>query len=615
MSGIFGLVSRHGDVHIDDSDCDAMRRSLGAGDRDQDRQYRWGGGVLGAVSRSAEPADIAEGTLHGARIVVAFHGTLYPNRETAGAVLEAYRRDGPDFPKRLRGEFAVAIWDGARQVLYLATDRFAVHPLLYYWDGTKIVFASRMKSLLACPSLVKPSIDPEAIVDVVGSSVISAPKTIFRELKKISAGHLVEFRDGQMSTRPYWDVDFSHPDSDSKRLAPALRSALADAVAVRLRGDAPADRVGTFLSGGVDSSTVTALVSQLAGRPRKAFSVGFAEAGFNEIDYARISARHVQADHAEYFVTPEDVARALPIVLNAFDEPFANASAIPTYYCAKLAREHGVDVMYAGDGGDELFAGNERYATQRLFDYYGRVPMWTRRYMEPLVKAGADRLGWSPLVAGKKYIRRANIPYPDRLCSWAFFSETPLSGVFDDGFVELLGKSFDPYGALRQYYRQAPATTELDHQLYIDLKLAIADNDVVKVTRMADAAGVSVRYPFLDHPFVEFAASVPAVMKMRGRQLRTFFKDAYRDVLHPDTLKKRKHGFGLPIATWLRTDRHLNEMMHDLVLSPHSVQRGYFKRSALEHIVQEHGRDQSSYYGTILWNVMILEAWQRTAGW
>jgi asparagine synthase (glutamine-hydrolysing) len=616
VSGLFGIVARDREARIDDADVEAMAQGVTAGDSGADSRARLPGVVLGVGSRNRVGGRLVETIVHGQRVVVAFHGTLYGSGvTTADEVLQEYLRAGVECLVGLRGDFALAIWDGSRDSAFLATDRFKIHPLLYYWDGARLVFASRMSGLLACPS-VKLSIAPESIVDVVGSSVIAGPRTIFREVRKLPAGHVLEHHGGQVKVRPYWDVDFRHPRTNGRHLAGLVQSGLSEAVAVRLQADAPLDRVGTFLSGGIDSSTVTGLVAGAATRPITACSVGFVVPGFNEIDYARITARHFRVGHVEYFVTPEDVAEAVPIVLRAFDEPFANASAIPSYYCARLARSRGLDVLYAGDGGDELFAGNERYATQRLFDYYGLVPDVLRRHMiEPLVRLAADRLAWRLAVAGQKYIRRASIPYPDRLYSYAFFREMPLASVLDDGLVETLGESFDPFAAVRRHYIEAPASTELDRQLYVDLKLAIADNDVMKVTRMAEVAGVTVRYPFLDHRFVECAAQVPARLKMRGRRLRTFFKDAYRDFLHPDTIAKHKHGFGLPIAVWLRTDRRLNAMMHDLVLGPRAVQRGYFKRSALEDLVRRHQDDTGSYYGTILWNLMVLEAWHQAVRW
>jgi asparagine synthase (glutamine-hydrolysing) len=385
-----------------------------------------------------------------------------------------------------------------------------------------------------------------------------------------------------------------------------------DAISVRLEQENSIARIGTFLSGGVDSSTVTGVLTQLAKRSMKSFSIGFQEQRFNEINYARIAARAFGAEHYEYFVSPQDTYDVIPVLLEAFDEPFANASAIPTYYCAKIAREHGVDVLYAGDGGDELFAGNERYATQRLLEYYHMVPKcFIELFVKPLVFTLADRRGWELCVKGKKYVQRASVPYPERLSSYEFFKCVPLAEFFADDLLEVIGRHYNPYAPVHAYYGQAPAQSDLDRQLYIDLKLAISDNDLFKVTRMTEAVGITVRFPFLDQRLAEFAATVPAHIKMRGRELRSFFKKAYADLLPTEIRTKQKHGFGLPIPVWLRTDKQLNEMMYDLVLSPQSLQRGYFRKKALEKLIECHKTDKTSFYGTTLWNLMTLELWHR----
>jgi asparagine synthase (glutamine-hydrolysing) len=280
--------------------------------------------------------------------------------------------------------------------------------------------------------------------------------------------------------------------------------------------------------------------------------------------------------------------------------------------CAKLACENGAHTLYAGDGGDELFAGNERYATQRLFDRYHRIPEWFRKtVLQPVVFSIADRLGREPFVKGKKYIQRASIPYPDRLSSYGFLKVHSMAELLLDSALEVVG-SYDPDEALRTHYSRAPASSELDRQLYIDLKLAISDNDLFKVTRMTEAAGIKVRFPLLDHRLAEFAARIPSRIKMPGRALRAFFKEAYADFLPREVLAKRKHGFGLPIPIWLRTDKELNEMMVELLLSPTAIQRGYFRRKALEQLIERHKTDQTSFYGTAIWNLMVLELWHRS---
>jgi asparagine synthase (glutamine-hydrolysing) len=554
---------------------------------------------------------VAEMTSEGKRLLLAFHGTVYnlrdfpalnaPALKPWSMLLQLYITEGIEFLHRLRGDFCLAIWDGRSEVLRLATDRFRVRPIFYYEDREKLLFATQMKGLLASPLTVTRTVNVESIVDMVASSIVPTPKTIFREVKKLPPGYSLTYQSGVVRLAPYWEISFLNPsDMSIAALTRELKVQVADAISVRLDADGNLDRIGTFLSGGVDSSTVTGVLTQLAKRPVKSFSIGFDEAKFNEIDYARIAARAFGSEHYEYFVTPRDVYDAIPILMESFDEPFANASAVPTYFCAKLAKAHGIDVLYAGDGGDELFAGNQRYAEQRLFDYYYKIPGWLRRLLvKPSVFAVAAALELPLFIKAKNYIQRASIPYPQRLTSYGLFKVFPMTELFTTEFLEAVGT-------------EVQARTELDRQLYVDLKMAISDNDLFKVTKMTEAAGITVRFPYLDHVLAEFAASISAGIKMRGRELRTFFKNAYSDLLPAQVRAKTKHGFGLPIPIWLRTDRVLNDLMHEVVLSSRSVQRGYFRRKSLEKVVELHKHDETSFYGTILWNLMILELWHRT---
>ena len=569
---------------------------------------------LGTQRFPGRLAGVAEMTVHKRPCALAFHGSLYnpeaflngkEDNSPFSQLLRLYLKEGIAFVRRLRGEFALAIWDGSEDRLHLVTDRFRVHPLLYYQDREKLVFSSYMKALLACPLSIQATINLEAIVDIAASSVIPTPKTIFREVKKLPPGYVLTYEQGEIKLEPYWDISFLQlSGAREAELSRKLQANFADAVSVRLDGEADVDRIGTFLSGGVDSSTVTGVLTQLSGRPVKSFSIGFDEQRFNEIDYARIAAQAFGTEHHE----------AIPVLLEAFDEPFANASAVPTYFCSKVAREHGVEVLYAGDGGDELFAGNERYAMQRLFDYYHQIPAWLRELLvQPLAFSLADRIGWEIFTKGKKYIQRANIPYPKRLSSYGTFEVIPMHDLLEAHLLEAVGDDYNPQVPLFQHYSQAPACSELDRQLYIDLKLAISDNDLFKVTRTAEMAGVTVRFPFLDHRLAEFAATIPAHVKMRHRQLRSFFKKTYTDLLPSEVRTKTKHGFGLPIPVWLRSDKRLNAMMHDLILGSDGIQRGYFRRQALETLIERHQTDETSFFGTILWNLMILELWCRSA--
>ncbi len=623
MSGICGIVFKDKNNRLSQGDVLSMVQALKVSEQGDSFTAALESVGIGAQGFPGRLTGIAERDLQGYPLVMAFHGNLYnlkdwvpaksQGTEVISELLMLYTKKGMAFLQGLRGEFSLAIWDGREETLYLATDRFRVHPLLYYQDSDKLVFASRMKGILACPFPIKRTVHPEAIVEVAGSSIIPTPKTIFREVKKLPPGYFLTYRRGEVHLEPYWEIRFRLPSTAiESALAKELKTLFTEAVSVRLEVDGISSQIGTFLSGGIDSSTVTGVLTQLIQHPVKSFSIGFEEQRFNEINYARIAARAFGAKHYEYFVSPQDAYNAIPILLEGFDEPYGNASAIPTYFCAKMAREQGVNILYAGDGGDELFAGNERYATQRLFEYYSMIPGWFRESLvKPLVFTLADRWKWDLFIKGKKYIQRASIPYPARLSSYGFFQVIPLTELLEDSLLEAVGRDYDLSATVNSCYFQAPAQSELDRQLYIDLKLAISDNDLFKVMRMTEAVGVTVRFPFLDHILAEFAMRIPASVKMRGRQLRSFFKKAYSDLLPPETRAKKKHGFGLPIPVWLRTDKRLNEMMQDLVLSPQSIQRGYFKKRTLEKIVELHKTDETSFYGTALWNLMVLELWHR----
>lgn len=626
MSGICGVLLKAGESgRVGEADVVPMLRALGGHGTEHDRVAALRSVCVGVRLRAQDRnSGIVQTVVHGHTVMLAVVGTLYTGKpstatgdDSAEAVLREllarYLRGGIEEIHNLRGDFAAVVWDGREGELAFLTDRFRTQPLFYCEDGDRLLFASRMASLLAASQGGSRSIDPRALVDIMALSTIPSDRTVFNDVRKLAPGYVLSCKQGRLALRRYWNLNFLNPyQSDKGELQRRLKAELDESISVRLAADRQ-ETVGAFLSGGIDSSTVTGLLTHLGKAPVKAFSIGFAEQRFNEMEYARIAARHFGAEHHEYYVTPDDTLEAIPVVLEAFDEPFANASAIPTYFCAKVARDHGVDVMYAGDGGDELFAGNERYSSQQIFDYYTHLPRSLREWVvKPTVNALADATGLRVFVLGKKYIRRSSIPLPQRLYSYGLFNVIPMEELFEDDVIKAVGDERDPYTPLYKHFYDAPASTDLDRQLYIDLKYTISDNDLLKVTRMTQAAGVAVRFPFLDQQLVEFATRVPAHVKMPGRDLRVFFKETYSDVLPQPILTKTKHGFGLPIPVWLRTDKRLNDMMRELVLGTATVQRGLFKKRALEDLVERHREESGSFYGDILWNVMIWELWLRT---
>jgi asparagine synthase (glutamine-hydrolysing) len=292
----------------------------------------------------------------------------------------------------------------------------------------------------------------------------------------------------------------------------------------------------------------------------------------------------------------------------AFDEPFGNSSAIPTYFCAKLAADHGVRVLLGGDGGDELFAGNERYLTDKIFAVYDDVPVTLRAgLIEP-----ALRVLPSAGVFGRaaRYVRRAKMPGVERMMSFQFLQTHAASDVFEPDFVRAL----DGYSVLEiptRHYGSARAGNHLDRLLYVDTKITLADNDLPKVTMMCEAMGVRSRYPFLDRSVAEFSGTLPLRLKIKGLNKRYLFKRAFRDLLPPEIIRKKKHGFGIPVANWFKSDRRLRELSRDALLSRRSLERGYVRRAFLAELFQRHEQDDSSYYGDTLWVCLAIELWHR----
>ena len=626
MGGIFGYISKRPDVAPPDpATLDRMAAALQtdvAVTPPRASVLQAGPAALGVAGAPHRQFAALSGEGATGHLGIAFYGNLcaiagvdVTSRDAGAIARELLARSaarGESFLGDLRGEFALALSDSSRGAAILATDLLRIHPLLVYEDDERVVFGSRMVALTASGLLRKRTLAAEGLIDVVASSMIPSPQSIYREVRKLPPGHTLACRRGDVTVSSYRDLDFRDPDpADPATLARRLKELVRESIALRLPPEGSPDAVGIFLSGGLDSSTVAGVLSGLRARPVRSFTIGFNEEHFNELEFARIAARAFGTEHHEYVVNPADALEALPKIVDWFDEPYANASAIPTYFCARLARQHGVEVMLAGDGGDELFAGNPWYGTRRLFDYYRMLPPWLAEgVLRPSLRVAA-RTGIPLVRKAERYVERARLSYPDRLASYGVFETLPLRHLFTSDFLASLPQPYVPFHATRRLYASAPARTELDRQLYVDLKLVIGDNDLLKVGRMTEAAGVAVHFPLLDSTLAQFAASIPAKVKMPGTELRSFFKRAYSDLLPAETLQKRKHGFGLPIPLWLKTDPGLHELMRDLLLGRPAIERGIFRREALDDLLRRHEADTQHYYGAFFWNLMMIELWLR----
>jgi asparagine synthase (glutamine-hydrolysing) len=524
-----------------------------------------------------------------------------------GLLAGLYALEGPSFVERLRGGFAVALWDRRRRRLVLAVDQFGIKRL-YYAAGTEgLGFASRA-SLVPIGEREAPSIDPAVVYQYLNFGFVPAPGAIFRHLHRLAPGHRLVLDDGLLRVAPYWDLFYAEERPGPQVAAAEMYRLTADGVA-RTLGGVAAKEVGAFLSGGTDSSTIVGLLSRLTGERVNAFSIGFDEANYDELHYADVAARQYGAAHYTRIVKPEAALEAVTRLAKAYDEPFGNNSAIGTLLCAELARECGVKRLLAGDGGDEIFGGNERYRSDRIFAAYHHIPAAVRHgLLEPVLLHMPDGASW--LGRAKRYVRRANIPNPRRFYSWEFF--------FAQQGAELLTPEFRravdvdaPWALVQAHWDRVQANAGLSRQLYLDMKLAIGDNDLLKVTRTAELAGVEVRFPLLDLPLVEFTNGLPTRFKVRGLEKRYLFKRAFGSLLPAEILAKRKHGFGVPTSSWLRQPGPFRDLVHDVVLSSRLRQRGYFEPTALERLLTLHGADNSAYYGDQIWRVFMLELWHR----
>ena len=519
------------------------------------------------------------------------------------AIIEAYLEEGASFLNSMVGAFSLVLFDPNADKLFLAIDRMGIRPLCYSITASGgIAFGSTTASLVTLDD-VPGTISRQSIFDYFFFHVVPSPRTIYTGVVKLEPGQAVEFQGGKLRKSFYWKPIPAKRSVLARRslereLIPCLRSAVA-------RCETGANS-GTFLSGGLDSSTVSGLASELSSEPVRAYSIGFAQDGYDEVQYARLAADHFGLDLKTYYVTPEDVAESIERIGSSYDEPFGNSSAIPTYFCAKLAKSDGVESLLAGDGGDELFAGNERYAIQKLFDVYERVPGVLRKYLiEPFVLNVP--MGWSkPAHKVMRYVEQARVPMPDRLQTYNYIQMHEPSQVFEKQFLDAVDVN-GPIDAMREWYDRNDAVDLVDKMLFFDWKLTLADNDIRKVNTMCDLVGVDVAYPMLDSDLVELSTRVRSRDKIRGLELRTYFKHASRTLLPAQTLQKEKHGFGLPFGEWLRSSPALRSIVAENM--ERLKDRGIFREAFIDHVEGMHRTDHAAYYGSIVWVLVLLEVW------
>ena len=527
-------------------------------------------------------------------------GRRLPLDQVATEFAQAFDGRGEAALADLQGRFAVAVVRPGTDELWLATDRFGIEPLYVRADPHRIGYATRLDAVANGAD-----IDPQALYNYVYFHCIPAPRTIYAGVYRLPAAHVLRWKPGrEAQLARYWRPDFAEdrPAGDETALKAELHALLGQAIEHATPDGAT---VGAYLSGGLDSSSVVAATAALRRDPLPTFSIGFDADGYDELPFARVVATRFRTRAHEHYVTPQDVLDSLPLLAAGYEQPFGNASAIPAYQCARLAREHGVDTLLAGDGGDEIFGGNARYAKQGRFEHYARLPGWLRTgVIEPLAVPLANRLP----VLGKlgSYVKQARIPLPGRLQTYNQLERLGPRAVFSGDFLAAVDPA-EPLHALQTEYAAAPAQHTVNRLLALDAKFTLADNDLPKVVGTAALAGVAVAFPMLDDALVAFGYRLSTRQKVDGTALRPLFRGAMRGVLPDETLSKSKHGFGLPFGVWLGSHGGLQELADGSLAA--LGQRGWFETAFLRRLRDELHRSHLAYWGELVWVLVMLEQW------
>jgi len=617
MCGIAGVVyfdpAKPVDASVLASMCEVMHH------RGPDEWGMWHDGGVGLGMTRLRVIDLAGGrqpmTNRDGTLRIVFNGEIYNYRELRAdlerdghpfatnsdteSILHLYERFGEDCVRHLRGMFAFAIWDVRRRRLFLARDRLGKKPLHYLHDERKFVFGSEIKSILREPT-VRPEVNRREIPNYVAYGYAPDPDTLFKGICKLPPGHTMTVEEGRVSVDAYWDIryrpDFTMTEQD---VLEETERQLEEAVKLRLVSDVP---LGAFLSGGIDSSLVVAMMARNMSQPVKTFSIGFDEEGYNELRYARLVAARYGTDHHEEMVRP-DAEEVLPYLVNVFDEPFADSSAIPTYYVSRLARRH-VTVALSGDGGDEVFGGYDRYLDSRTATVTDALPVPVRRFalgspasLLPEGFPGINTLRYLSEDANARYVAKMT-----KGLSWTH------DQLFSPEFVREVGDSC-PSAPLLRLVRRVGEVDAITRRQYLDCRTYLPGDILTKVDRASMSVSLEARAPLLDQRLVEFAFTVPARYKVKGRILKYALRKLARRVLPHELIDRPKMGFAVPVSEWI--NREWRDMSEELVVGPRALQRGNFQVPFLRRLMSEHRRGRRNH-GHMIWTLMVLEMWYRT---
>lgn len=528
-----------------------------------------------------------------------YFATAHDNPAVAWAEADTHSPRSNEAEQPARGRFALVCVDTEAGELRLITDRFGSWPLCYADDDGVVNFSDRAD----CVPGPQRELSAQAIFDYLYFHTIPGPHTLFAGVQRLPAAHILHATPTGLANTPWWRPRFVEaPAPDLEYSKHRFMTLVEQAVAREANGH----DVGCFLSGGTDSSTVAGMLTRVTGSPARAYSIGFDAQGYDEMEYARIAARHFGVEHHEYYVTPDDLLNGIPTVARFYDQPFGNSSAVPAWICASRARADGIEKLLAGDGGDELFGGNARYAKQRVFSWYEQVPAVLReRLLQPLL--AQSQLQRLPLVRkGTSYVTQARVPMPDRLQMYNMLDRLGHDNVFTADFLTRINAQA-PLQLQRETWNHTAATSLINRMLEWDWKYTLTDNDLPKVVGTTQLAGLTVGFPMLSDELAEFSLGIPPNWKVKGLTLRWFFKEALRGFLPDAIIAKKKHGFGLPFGVWACQHPALRALAVDSL--QHFATRGIIQPAFIERLINELLPSHPGYYGEMVWIIMMLELW------
>ncbi len=535
-------------------------------------------------------------------------GHIFKSRSDTEVILHGYEQWDIDCLKYLRGMFAFAIWDNKKQRLFMARDRLGKKPLVYLIKNGGLIFASEIKALLQNP-LIEKKINPSALHYYLTYQYVPSPDTIFEGIKKLPPAHYLIYEpEDKLKIERYWKIYFnSNPQKkiDINQLKEQIQMKLEESVKLRLISDVP---LGAFLSGGIDSSLVVGLMARLSAQPIKTFSIGFEEKDFDELNYARLVSNHFSTEHHEFIVKP-DAIEILPKLAWHYNEPFADSSAIPTYYVAKMTKDY-VKVVLTGDAGDENFAGYPRYLRSLWVDYFCKIPERIRKGLFPPLLRAISTFGWRE----KTLNRLAN--FIESLSSEKVRNYGEQIKIFNTHEKEILYspefkesiREKDSLDYLINKAKESETEDLINQLMYLDIQTYLPEDLLVKMDIATMANSLEARVPFLDHLFMEFVATIPSELKLKKRVTKHILKQAFSDFLPPEILHRNKMGFGVPVTRWFR--EHLKDYIYEVLLDQRTLNRGYFQREGIERLLNEHLSMQYDHSAKI-WALLFLETWFR----